>query len=135
MQNKAKGAVIFMLAMFFMSLGIIHANASPVEQASPAQRNIIQAALGDQYPISDIAVVKSSNHKKAYYVGAVFNATGVGKLLGIWLVGGTKDRPTLVFSVNGDAHQFSGMRKASETKAAAYSTDPEAKKLKSFFGM
>jgi hypothetical protein len=69
----------------------------------------------------------------AYYIGAVFYAQGVGNITGIWLVGGSKDSPTLVFSVDGDAHRFSGMGKASETKAAAYIWDPEAKALEKYF--
>ena len=107
--------------------------AGSIEKASQAQKNLIQAALGEKYPISKIAVIKSGNHSKAYYVGAVFNATGVGNVFGIWLVGGDKDKPNLVYSVNGSAHQFSGMRKASETKAAAYIHDPEAKALQKYF--
>ena len=105
-----------------------------IESASKAQRNIIQTALGDKLPISKIAAIKSSNHSKAYYVGAVFHAEGVGSVTGIWLVGGEKNAPSLVFSVDGAAHQFSGMRKASETKAAAYIWDPEAKALEKYLG-
>lgn len=101
-----------------------------IEAASQAQKEIIQAALGNQYPISKIAVIKSGNHAKAYYVGAVFHAKGVGNVTGIWLVGGEKTKPSLVFSVDGAAHQFSGMRKASETKAYATINDPEAIALK-----
>ena len=115
---------------------VVAANAGSlkIEPASEAQKNIIQAALGDQYPISKIAVVKSGNHSKAYYTGAVFHAQGVGNVTGIWLVGGDKNAPRLVYSVDGAAHQFSGMRKASETKASATIADPEAKALKNYLG-
>jgi len=117
-------AVILIMAL---SAGAIA--GGNIEPASDAQKNLIQAALGNQYPISKIAVIRSGSHTRAYYVGAVFYAEGVGNLTGIWIVGGSKDNPNLVYSVNGAAHQFSGMRKASETKAAAYIHDPEAKAL------
>lgn len=101
---------------FFVTIliTVMAANAGSIkiENASEAQRNIIQAALGDQHPISKIAVVKSGNHSEAYYVGAAFHAEDFGNVTGIWLVGGEKNAPSLVFSVNGAAHQFSGMRKA-----------------------
>jgi hypothetical protein len=124
------------LSIVFVSIIMIASvvYAGSIENASQAQRNLIQSALGDQYPISKIAVIKSGNHSKAFYVGAIFNAEGVGDVFGIWLVGGDKDKPSLVYSVNGAAHQFSGMRKASETKAAAYIHDPESKALTKYFG-
>lgn len=124
--------VLIICVAIFMAAVVAHAGSIKIEPASEAQRNIIQAALGNQYPISKIVAVKSGNHSRAYYVGAVFHAKGVGNVTGIWLVGGTKDAPNLVFSVDGAAHQFSGMRKASETKAYASIADPEAKALKKY---
>ena len=116
------------LALFltFCFSSQVFAGTSIIEEASEAQREIIQDVLGKNYPIKEIAVVKSVHHKGVYYVGAIFRAQGVGRVRGIWLVGGSKDSPNLVFSVDGAAFQFSGMRRASETKAAAYSHDPEA---------
>ena len=130
---RMKQLLVICVAILMMAV-VAYAGSIKIEPASDAQRNIIQAALGDQYPISKIAVVKSGNHSKAYYVGAVFHATGVGNVTGIWIVGGAKNNPNLVFSVDGAAHQFSGMRKASKTKAAAYIWDPEAKALKKYLG-
>ena len=126
---RTKQVLIICLAILITVMAA-NAGSLKIEDASEAQRNIIQAALGDQYPISKIAVVKSGNHGKAYYVGAVFHAKGIGNVTGIWLVGGEKNVPSLVYSVDGAAHQFSGMRKASETKASATIADPEAKVLK-----
>ena len=130
---KTLRVLIITLAIMVLA-AVSYAGSVNIEPASQAQRDIIQAALGDQYPISKIAAVKSGNHSRAYYVGAVFHARGVGNVTGIWLVGGSKDAPSLVFSVDGNAHQFSGMRKASETKAAAYISDPEAKALRNYLG-
>ena len=102
-----------------------------VEPASETQRNQVQTALGNQYPISKIVTIKSSNHPNAYYIGAIFYAEGCGNLIGIWL-GGNKDTWGLLFSVDGTAHQFSGMCKASKTKAEAHIWDPEAKTLRKY---
>ena len=123
----------FICMITLVTVLVANAGSLSIEDASGAQRNYIQAALGDQYPISRMAVVKSGNHSKAYYVGAVFHAEGVGNITGIWLVYGDKNSPSLVYSVDGAAHQFSGMRKASETKAYATIADPEAKALKNYF--
>ena len=130
---KKRQLSLICIAILFTAI-ISYAGSIKIDTASNAQRNLIQTALGDQYPISKIAVVKSGNHSEAYYLGAVFHAKGVGDITGIWLVGGTKDNPNLVYSVNGNAHQFSGMRKASETKAAAYISDPEVDALINYFG-
>ena len=119
--------------VLFLPIAFCFAGSQIIEQASEAQKNIIQAALGNQYPIKQIACVKSAHHKKAYYIAAVFYAEGVGNITGIWLVGGEKNKPNLVYSVDGVAHQFSGMRKASETKAAAYISDPEVDLLRGHF--
>lgn len=129
---KTKLLIISCVAILITALT---ANAGPqnIEDASEAQRNIIQTALGEQYPISEIAVIKSGNHGNAYYLGAKFTAKGVGSVTGIWLVGGEKNAPNLVYSVDGAAHQFSGMRMASETKASATIADPEAKALQNYF--
>ena len=124
--------LLVICVVILMTAVVAYAGSIKIEPASEAQRNIIQAALGDQYPISKIAVVKSGNHSKAYYVGAVFHAEGVGNVTGIWLVGGEKNAPNLVFSVDGASHQFSGMRKANETKAYATIADPEAKALERY---
>lgn len=100
-----------------------------IEQPSDAQRQKVQDALGAEYPVSKVAVVKSTHHPKAYYVGAIFHAEGVGDVSGLWFVGGTKETPKLIFSIDGAAYQFSGMGLASKTKAAAYTFDPEAEVL------
>lgn len=115
-----------------MTAVVAYAGSIKIEPASEAQRNIIQAVLGDQYPISKIAVVKSGNHSKAYYVSAVFHATGAGNVTGIWLVLGARDDPRLVLSVDGGAYHFSGMRRDSKTKAYAHSQDTEAKALSKY---
>ncbi len=127
----AKKSLIITMLILMMTM-VVYAKSITIEAASKAQRNIIQAALGDRYPIIKMAVVKSGNHGNAYYVGAVFRAQGVEDMTGIWLVGGDKDSPNLVYSVDGVAHQFSGMRKASETKAYASIVDPEARALRKY---
>ena len=131
-----KGAKVLILAGIFIALSALIGNvhAMSIEPASIYQERLVQYALGDQYPISKAAVVKSQRHKNAYYIGAIFYAEGCGNLIGIWLTNGSKYHPTVLYSVDGFAHQFSGMRKASETKAAAYSWDPESKLLRKYLG-
>ncbi len=123
-----KKQIFIICVSFLITVVFAYGGQLKIEAASKAQRNIIQAALGDQYPISKIAVIRSGNHSnpnKAFYVGAVFYAEGVGNTTGIWFVLGTKESPRLVYSVDGTAHQFSGMRKANKIKVPAYYRDPE----------
>ncbi len=110
----------------------LFAGTVDIEQADEAQIKIIQAALGDAYPISKTAAVKSYNHGKAYYVGAVFHATGAGDLTGVWFVNGGKGKPNAVYAVDGNAYQFTGIKKANETPANASKTDPEARAVKKY---
>jgi len=123
-----KRGMIICAAVLTMAV-IVSAQTITVETAGPAQRNLIQVALGQQHPITKIAAVKSGKHSSAYYVGALFRVVGVGEIPGVWLVGGTKEQPGTLLSINEAAHQYSGMRLAKETKAAASMDDPEAKAL------
>ena len=127
---RMKQLLVICVAILMMAV-VAYAGSIKIEPASDAQRNIIQAALGDQYPISKIAVVKSGNHSKAYYVGAVFYAKGAGENIGIWLNYGTKDQPTcMLFSVDPTAYHFSGMKKA----GTYIDRGEEAKALKKYLG-
>lgn len=124
--------LLIAIAATLFLVGCTKVEAAKIESASVAQRNLIQRALGNQYPVLETAAVRSSNHSRAYYVGAKFRVSGVGELVGIWLIGGNKSTPNLIFSVDGVAHQFSGMRKASKTKAYATINDPEAKVIRKY---
>ena len=123
--------VAAVVACFFVS--VAGAGGIVVESASPQQVAMLAAVLGDKYPVVDSVAVKSGQHGGAYYVGANFLAEGLaGKTTGVWLMGGSKSAPGLIFSVDGAAYQFSGMRRASETKAAAYISDPECKAIRKY---
>ncbi len=99
-----------------------------IEKPSQKQLNLVKSVLDKGLIVKESAAVKSSKHKSAYYIGINFYAPGVkDKMTGIWLIGGTKNNPNLLYSVNGFAYQFSGMRRASKTKAAAYVFDKESK--------
>lgn len=123
-----KRSMIICAAVLAMAV-VASAQTITVEAAGVAQRNLIQVALGQQYPITKIAAVKSGKHSSAYYVGAIFRVAGVGDVPGVWLVGGTKEQPGTLLSINEAAHEYSGMRLAEETKASASMEDPEAKAL------
>ena len=127
-----KYSVLFCIftSLLIFSVFISTSQSSPyvIENPSNKQLTFIKAALDKGITITSSAMIKSSNHQNAFYIGVNFYARGVkDKMTGIWIMGGTRNKPGLLFSINGYAHQFSGMRKASETKAAAYSHDPEAK--------
>ena len=109
------------------------AKGDVIEEASIAQTNLIQMALGEKYIITKTAAVKSGNHPNAYYVGANFHPIDIYvDKTGIWLIGGSKEKTNVIYSVNGTAEEFSKMRMANETKASAYITDPEAKTIRKY---
>ena len=118
-------------ALIALPLYLAFGDTFVVEPASEAQIAKIKMALGPQYPVSKVFSVKSTSHQRAHYVGAAFDATGVGKVIGIWLMSGSKEAPGMTLSVDGVAYEFSRMGKASESKAGGSVTDPEAKALKS----
>lgn len=124
------------LLFFYCIVVVMHisvAHSLEVESSSKAQKDLIQATLGAERPISKITAIKSEHHKRAYYVGALFKADGRQNILGIWLVGGKKRNPTSVYSINDAAWQFSRMKKADETKYSANLEDEESQLLKSYF--
>jgi hypothetical protein len=109
------------------------AKGDVIEEASIAQTNLIQMALGEKYIITKTAAVKSGNHPNAYYVGANFHPIDIYvDKTGIWLIGGSKEKTNVIYSVNGTAEEFSKMRMVNETKASAYITDPEAKTIRKY---
>lgn len=124
--------LIFLCVFAILPAIPVLAGTVDIEQADEAQIQIIQAALGEKYPISKAAAVKSLNHGKAYYVGAVFHADGAGDLTGVWFMSGGKRKPSSVYALDGNAYQFSGIQKASETQANASKADPEARAIKKY---
>ena len=128
-KNTMKTFIQLLSLAFIFSISSAHAAPLDTEAASEAQVAKIKMALGAQYPVIKVLSVKSTNHNNAYYVGASFNAEGVGKVVGIWLMSGARETPGLLLSVNEEAYQFSKMGKASESKAGGSVTDQEAKVL------
>lgn len=80
------------------------------------------------------AAIKSSNHRRAYYVGLNFKATGVDSTLtGVWIVSGEKNQPKGVLAVDGFAQNFSRATGANKTNPpTAYGYDEECKRLQSY---
>jgi len=125
--------ISLLLLIFLLFISLSQAASYIIQNPSDKQLRLIKIALGEGITIKSSAMIKSSNHKNAFYIGVNFYAPGVKeKMTGIWLIGGTWSNPGMLFSVDGYAHQFSGMRKASETKAAAYPHDPESKYILQF---
>jgi hypothetical protein len=103
-----------------------------VETASPEQLQKVNLALRNKHSVSKALTVRSQSHKSAYYVGASFSVGvvgGVEEVVGIWIMGGEKNAPNTVASVDGVAYQFSGMGQASDSKIGASVVDREAKAL------
>ncbi len=69
------------------------------------------------------------DHYSAKFKGKGYTSS----VIGIWLIGGSKNKPSLLYSINDKAFIYSQMRKASETKAAAYPTDKESKIIQNYF--
>jgi hypothetical protein len=122
------GILLAMCALVFV-IGTNLSIASGIEEASTEQINMVKAVLGEKYPVSKIAAIRSGNHANAYYVGAVFSAVGIGNTTGVWIMSGSKNSPGMVNAVDGTASNFSGLPKASKTMMKAYSTDSEVKAL------
>jgi len=123
--------VLFIILL--SSFGISFGDAT-IEKASNEQINKIKMALPKGLSIEESVVVRSSNHRNAYYIGAKFSGKGYSSsVIGLWLIGGAKNNPSLLYSINDKAFIYSQMRKASETKAAAYLTDKESKIIMNYF--
>lgn len=119
---------ILLTAMIILASTVFAFAVSTLEKASPEQIAKIKMVLPEDLTIEDSIVVKSSNHKNAYYIGVKFIGKGyTSSVVGLWLIGGEKNNPSLLYSINDKAFIYSQMRKASETKATAYETDPESK--------
>lgn len=103
------------------------------DQASPEQLQKVKLALGEGITVHEAQTIKSYTHSLAYYVGARFSYVGDGieTDVGIWIMTGEKNDPRMTLSVDGFAHQFSGLPLASKTKLAPCSIlNQEASELK-----
>ena len=127
-QGRAAMNKLFLItAILLTSFSISFAGAS-IENASNEQINLIKIVLPEDINIEDSIIVKSSNHRNAYYIGVKLRGKGYSSsVIGLWLISGNKNKPSLLYSINDTAFIYSRMRMASETKAAAYLTDKESK--------
>ena len=108
---------------------------SQVESASSKQIWMIKEGLDKGLTVVNTAAIKSSTHKRAYYVGAVFTGSGIEDgVAGVWLITGDKDNPGIIQSVDGGAHNFSPYPLSKNTPAGARSTDKECKTLRKYLG-
>ena len=106
---------------------------SKVEAASQEQLWMITEGLAKNLVIKQSCALKSSHHKNAYYVGAVFTGPGIEKgVIGCWLISGDKNKPGIIQSVDGIAHNFTPYPKSSKTQAGASISDKEYKLVKKY---
>jgi hypothetical protein len=90
--------------------------------ASEAQMDFLRYAVAVVQPgntLGDGYAVKSADYENIWMVAARVHGVGIPTDMppAIWAVGGDPDAPHTWLSVNGYAHQFSGIRLASNTAA------------------
>lgn len=103
--------VIFYLLISFSSSNDTQNDFSRVEAASVSQKNSIASALNSNYSLNELFVVKSNDFSNVFFAGAVIN-----EKIAIWAIGGEKNSPNLVFSINEYAFTVSGMGLGSDLK-------------------
>lgn len=96
--------VIIFLLIAFSSSDETPPDLSRVETASVSQKNLIASALNKNYSFNELFVVKSTDFSNVYFAGALIN-----EKVAIWAIGGEKNSPNLVFSINDFAFTASGM--------------------------
>ena len=121
----------FMVAMLvLLAIGCAAKNDfSKIESASQKQLKLIEKGLDPELSIVRSFAVKSSNHRKAYYVSALVQGPRTADV-GVWWISGDKEKPGLILAVDGFAIVYSSYPKASKTRVGARTTDEEVKLLK-----
>ena len=132
-ENKTKCLFVFIFYFFIITTTSI-ADQNRIELVSNEQIVLIKVLLNPDVIIKKSAAVKSSHHKKAYYIGLNFNISGIKQTqTGIWIISGDKYKPNGVLAVDGFAKNFSRATPAYKTNPpTAYSYDPECKMLKKY---
>jgi hypothetical protein len=124
---------LFLCAVILLALTISSVTAADFETQplSPQQWNKVRAAAPRDAKLIGGLTVKSTQHTpEAYYAGVQFTVSGIeDRMLAIFLIWGPPTKPSLIFAVDGAAHEFFGLGYARKTKAPAYLFDPEAKFL------
>jgi len=130
MKQFLKMAASCLIILFVIST---FSYAGSIEIASEQQVSLIGVLLNKDVVVIKSAAIKSSNHKRAYYVGLNFRVSGVDKrLTGVWIVSGDKEQPKGVLAVDGFAKKFSRATPADKTNPpTAYVYDEECKRLQS----
>jgi|LGVE01.1.fsa_nt_gb hypothetical protein len=99
--KKVLIAVSSLILTICFLTGLSFADQLTIEKASKEQLNKIKMVLPEGLKIEESVVVKSSNHKNAYYIGAKFSGKGyTSSVVGLWLIGGPKNNPNLLYSIN-----------------------------------
>lgn len=126
-----KGSTLVILSIIFFS----HASfAGSMEPASHQQISLIKQGFFEPVTVLKSAAVIQSNSR--YYVGLNFLAKGYETPgIGIWVVEGKKNSPSMVYTVNATASLFSSYVSASQTQLAVSMSDPEAQKILNFLNI
>jgi len=129
-----KNTTRFLIVILLFPCIIFAGDLNRVESASNEQISAVKMLLNTDVVIKKSAVVKSSLHKRAYYVGLNFKVSGIEEMLmGIWIVSGDKYKPMLVLAVDGFAKNFSHATAADKTNPpTAYVFDNECRLLEKY---
>jgi len=99
--------VLFAGLFLFTIMACKNYDYSQVKPASEKQIWIINEGLEDGLKVVKSCALKSSAHKRAYFVAAKFSSSDASfNAVGVWLITGTKKEPGLIKSVNGIAEEF-----------------------------
>ena len=111
-----------------------YSSASPKQfaSASPEQKNHISSALGEKYTVHECRVIENRDQYEGYFIAARFSYEGIEKhekVVGVWWIGGAKNKPTLLASINEPAYTHSRMGWASNSKRGYTMATPAATEL------
>ncbi|MDA7894613.1 hypothetical protein N9A98_03570 [Akkermansiaceae bacterium] len=111
-----------------------YSSVSPkqLSSASPEQVKSISSALGESYTVHECRVIENRDQYEGYFLAARFSYEGIEKhekVVGVWWIGGAKNKPTLLASINEPAYTHSRMGWASKSKRGYTMATPAAKEL------
>ena len=96
------------------------AQSSACQPASIAQVEWIRSGIKSEATYNDLGpafAVQSDDFEQVHFVAAQITGPELDGIVGVWAISGTPDKPGLIYSVNGYAHQFSGYGLGSATDA------------------
>jgi hypothetical protein len=99
------------------------------------ENEIVKSTIKTNWVVEDIYLIRSKSHKNAWYFGAKAQNDSTKEIkYCVWCKSGYPWKPGLIFSVNQDAFEVSGMGMLRNSKAAVPGGDRESRELEKFIG-